>query len=165
MTKSGIHVTIPFYGELHIASLLFDYNGTMAKDGILLAGAAERLEALSELVHIEVITADTFGTTRKNLESLVSSGKVSLITMSSEVEGAVKKLERLRELGIATTCAIGNGRNDRLMLQAAALGIAILGDEGAAFQAIQDAAIVSRNIVDALDLLLHPKRLVATLRG
>ena len=51
------------------------------------------------------------------------------------------------------------------MLQAAALGILILGDEGAAYQAIREATIVSRNIVDALDLLLHPKRLVATLRG
>ena len=90
MEKKGIHVSIPFYGELHIASLLFDYNGTMAKDGILLEGATERLEALSELVDIEVITADTFGTTRKNLETLVLSGKVSLITMGSEEEGAIK---------------------------------------------------------------------------
>ena len=165
MSRTGIHVSIPFYGELHITALLFDYNGTIAKDGLIIDGVPERLEALSDLVHVEVITADTYGNTRKNLEFLLLSGKVALITMKEEEEGAIKKLERLRELGVTTTSAIGNGRNDRFMLQASALGIAILGDEGTACAAIKEADIVTRNILDALDLLLHPKRLVATLRG
>ncbi len=61
--------------------------------------------------------------------------------------------------------AIGNGRNDRMMLDAAALGIAVCGAEGAAAETLEAADIVVGRIVDALDLLLHPKRLVATLRA
>jgi soluble P-type ATPase len=50
------------------------------------------------------------------------------------------------------------------MLAAAALGIAVLEGEGAAPAALAAAAVVVRAGVDALDLLRHPKRLVATLR-
>jgi soluble P-type ATPase len=50
------------------------------------------------------------------------------------------------------------------MLQAAALGIAVLGPEGLAAEAWQAADVVMASIHDALDLLLHPRRLVATLR-
>jgi soluble P-type ATPase len=61
--------------------------------------------------------------------------------------------------------AIGNGRNDRKMLDVAALGIAVCGAEGAAAETLQAGDIVVGRIVDALDLLLHPKRLMATLRA
>jgi soluble P-type ATPase len=60
---------------------------------------------------------------------------------------------------------IGNGHNDRLMLQAAALGIAVLQTEGAAMAAVIAADILAPGIADALDLLLHPLRLAATLRS
>ena len=52
-----------------------------------------------------------------------------------------------------------------MMLAAAALGIAVCGAEGAAAETLQVADVVVIRIVDALDLLLHPKRLMATLRA
>jgi soluble P-type ATPase len=52
-----------------------------------------------------------------------------------------------------------------MMLEAAALGIAVCGAEGAAAHVLQAGDIVVGRIVDALDLLLHPKRLMATLRA
>jgi soluble P-type ATPase len=61
--------------------------------------------------------------------------------------------------------AVGNGRNDRLMLEAAALGIAVIGDEGLAADAMQACDIVVRHIADALALLEDPRRLIATLRA
>ena len=51
------------------------------------------------------------------------------------------------------------------MLQAAALGIAVIGPECAAAEALAAADIVAPNILAALDLLLNPLRLVATLRS
>jgi soluble P-type ATPase len=60
---------------------------------------------------------------------------------------------------------VGNGRNDRLMLKAAALGIAVLQKEGAAASALAAADLVLPNITDALDALEHPLRLIASLRS
>ena len=64
----------------------------------------------------------------------------------------------------SSVVAIGNGANDVSMLRAAALGIVVVGPEGLATEAIAAATIVTLSIADALDLLLNPKRLVATLR-
>ena len=55
--------------------------------------------------------------------------------------------------------------NDLRMLRAAALGIAVLGAEGMDPRLAACARIVVRRIEDALDLLLDPRRLVATLRA
>ncbi|HKJ46485.1 MAG TPA: hypothetical protein VJ991_11715, partial [Balneolales bacterium] len=59
----------------------------------------------------------------------------------------------------------GNGRNDRLMLDEAAVGIAVIQKEGASFQSLQAADVICTNIIDALELLVYPKRLTATLRS
>lgn len=61
--------------------------------------------------------------------------------------------------------AVGNGANDARMLERAALGIAVLGPEGLALSCLQAADVVVPDILAALDLLLFPRRLVATLRG
>ena len=50
------------------------------------------------------------------------------------------------------------------MLKEAAIGIAVLGPEGMASDLLETADVLVMDINDALDLLLHPKRLVATLR-
>ena len=60
--------------------------------------------------------------------------------------------------------AIGNGNNDADMLSAAALGIVVLGGEGSAVRPLMQADVFARDITDALDLLLNPTRLLATLR-
>jgi soluble P-type ATPase len=70
----------------------------------------------------------------------------------------------MESLDPTRTVAIGNGNNDHLILKEAALGIAVLGDEGLSVSAIKNADIVMKNISDALDLFLKTKRLIATLR-
>jgi len=50
------------------------------------------------------------------------------------------------------------------MLEAAALGIAVLGSEGMAVASLTAADVVVGSIQDALDILLNAQRLVATLR-
>jgi soluble P-type ATPase len=51
------------------------------------------------------------------------------------------------------------------MLERSALGICVIGDEGAAREAIDASDVIARDIESALDLLLQPRRLVATLRS
>jgi soluble P-type ATPase len=50
------------------------------------------------------------------------------------------------------------------MLKEAALGIGVIQAEGAAVEAILAADLVTTSVLDALDLLIHPLRLTATLR-
>ncbi|MDW8291015.1 MAG: hypothetical protein RMM06_09835 [Armatimonadota bacterium] len=76
----------------------------------------------------------------------------------------IAKEQHVLSLEPAGVVALGKGRNDRRMLAKSTLGIAVLGAEGLATEAIQAAHVVVPDICSALDLLLHPLRLVATLR-
>jgi P-type E1-E2 ATPase len=77
---------------------------------------------------------------------------------------AKQKARYVNELGANHVIAIGNGANDALMLEAAAIGIVVLGSEGTSADALRTADIVATTPLVALDLVLNPKRLVATLR-
>lgn len=88
---------------------------------------------------------------------------VELLKVSEEDSTEVK-FRVLEHLDPTRTVVIGNGNNDQLILKEAALGIAVLGDEGMSVSAMQNVDLVVKNISDALDLFLKPKRLTATLR-
>ncbi|MEF3698623.1 HAD family hydrolase [Desulfolutivibrio sp.] len=151
--------TIPGTGDVSLTHLVLDYNGTLAKDGALLPGVAERLAALAVSLTVHVITADTFGTVRAALAGL----PVTVTVLPPGPEDAAK-LAFVQSLGLSATACVGNGRNDRLMLRACAVGLAILGPEGACLDAVLAADAVFADIRDALDVFAHPARLVATLR-
>jgi soluble P-type ATPase len=51
------------------------------------------------------------------------------------------------------------------MLKESRLGICVLGPEGTSSEAISNCDLVISNINAALDLLLNPERLIATLRS
>ncbi len=155
-----IAVDIPGYGLLQLEHLVLDYNGTMAVDGMIEAGVAAALKRLASRLTIHVITADTFGLAADGLEGC----PVKLSLLPPEAQD-VAKLNYVEHLGTAQTAAIGNGRNDRRMLAAAGLGIAVILDEGAAFETLAAADVVCRGIAPALELLTHPLRLTATLRS
>ena len=154
-----IRIEIPGYDTLEFAYLVMDYNGTLAIDGHLISGVAERLKQLAKQLEIHVITANTFGLAADNLRDL----PVKLKIISASEQGR-QKSQYIQKLGEEQTVAIGNGRNDRFMLMEARLGIATLQKEGTSTEATQAANIVVNSILDALDLLLNPLRLKATLR-
>jgi soluble P-type ATPase len=91
-------------------------------------------------------------------------GKFAHADQSPERQ-ALAKQAYVERLGAAQAVCIGNGRNDSLMLSCAALGIAVSGKEGAAVAAVSAADLLVPDIVDALDLLQHPRRLLASLRA
>jgi soluble P-type ATPase len=154
-----IEINIPDFGRLHLSHLVLDYNGTLAFDGQLISGVADLLGLLAEHLQIHIITADTFGSVHQAFGGSVFT--IHVLSPGSEEEG---KAIYVRHLGSMSSVCIGNGRNDRLMLKEAGLGIAVLQQEGTAPQALLAADIVIPSIVDALVLLLHPQRIRATLR-
>jgi soluble P-type ATPase len=154
-----LEVDIPSFGKLVFKNVIFDYNGTIAKDGILIEGVLERLNRLSPIVHIHILTADTFGTVSNAFKGTGIDVKI----LTSE-HGTEEKVAYLRKLGTDRTIAVGNGSNDSLMLKESLLGIAVIGAEGLARKALTDADLLFTDIFDVLDTLENPKRLVATLR-
>lgn len=155
-----LEVAIPGYGNLQLAHLVLDFNGTLACDGRLIPGVRERVTALREILEIHVLTADTFGRVGAEIDGLGCT--LEIIPGQHEAE---EKLQYIQSLGIDSTVCFGNGRNDRLMLKAAALGIAVIQAECASAEAILSADVLAPNIQNALDLLLNPLRLTATLRS
>ncbi|UCD80646.1 MAG: ATPase P [Desulfobacterales bacterium] len=155
-----IEIDIPGFKILRLNHLVLDYNGTLACDGKLLPGVQERLRALSDELSIHVLTADTFGQARTYLDDIPC--EVSVIAAEYQEIG---KLTYVNEIGAQHSVCIGNGRNDRLMLKEAALGIAVILEEGAAIETLLAADVVCTGIVPALDLLRRPLRLTATMRS
>lgn len=154
---SGIIINIPGKKRpLKIDAVIFDFNGTLAVDGNLIRGVASGLKKLARLMDVFVVTADTFGSARRVLAGLPV--KVHVIRRGADKRKLVESIGRSR------VAAIGNGVNDVPMLQSAALGIAVIGDEGASIELLRTATIVVGDINKALDLLLKPKHLIATLR-
>lgn len=154
-----LNVSIPGFADLRLEHLVCDYNGTLALDGLLIEGVRARLDALAHDVRIHVVTADTFGRCAAELAD-VDCGVIILPPGAQDAA----KAEHVRNLGAGRTVAIGNGRNDSAMLETAVLGIAVLGPEGTAAVSITAARMVAPGILVALDLLLNPLRLVASLR-
>ena len=155
-----IEIEIPGNKTLKIVHLVLDYNGTIAFDGALIDGVKKALDELSQMLTVHVITADTFGSVKKALEDIDCN--LALIPLDRQ---DVAKQEYVKNLGCEKTVSMGNGANDRLMLKASALGVAVIQEEGAAFETLASADIVCTDIKSALSLLNNPLRLIATLRS
>jgi len=155
-----LELDIPGFKDLRLTHLVLDYNGTLACDGRPLEGVRERLANLAASLDILILTADTFGTVQGQVAGWPC--RVEVIPRGREAEA---KLAWVRDLGADQTVAVGNGRNDRFMLKEAALGIIVVQTEGTAVEALMAADLVIPGILEALDLLLLPGRLKATLRS
>jgi P-type E1-E2 ATPase len=154
-----IEVAIPGYRKFQLRHLVLDVNGTLAKDGLLIEGVQALLSRLRSHLEIHLVTADTHG--KQAAINRILEMEAVKIPEENQV-GA--KLDYINRLDADTVVAVGNGANDAAMLEGAAIGIAVIGPEGAAKDSIFTADIVTANICSALELLLYPKRLMATLR-
>jgi soluble P-type ATPase len=152
-------ITIPNDRQFELKNIVCDYNGTIAKDGKVVEGVRELFDRLAKRYRIFVITADTFGSVKEQLEGF----NVSIKVLSSD-DHTSEKADFIKELGVENSVAIGNGNNDAAMLENAALSIVLMGDEGCSKDALFSSDIVCKSIIDALELFLYQKRVIATLR-
>ncbi len=152
-------IDIPGFGAVKLHHLVSDFTGTLSFNGKLISGVKERLNKLSESLSLHVLTSDTFGTSRAELKDVHCEVHV----LEGEYHD-LQKEEFVEKLGATHVLAYGNGNNDRKMLRAARIGIAVSGGEGCAVDILMAADVHVTNIIEGLDLLLNPKRLKATLR-
>ena len=154
-----INVSIPGFGDLKLRHVVFDYNGTLALDGKISEQVRHDIIAMNQNLNIHVVTADTYGRAKSELQDLPL--QVHLLEPGKEAE---QKLQYVQSLQSKSVVAIGNGNNDRQMLKEARLGILLLGAEGSAIAALESADMVVKNIGEVFGLLQNPLRLKATLR-
>lgn len=154
-----IEISVPGRGVYRLRHLVTDVNGTLAVDGVLLEGVAERFAALREKLELHLLTSDTHG------RQAEIDAQLNLTAVRIRGENASEqKADYIRRLGAETVFALGQGANDAGMLKAAALGVCVLSAEGAAVETLLAADLCLPDVRAALDLLLHPLRIVASLR-
>ncbi len=158
-----IRVEIPGFGVREIERVVSDYSGTHAFVGGVREGVKARLAELTRHVEVHVLTADTFGTARRELGDL----PIVLHVLGGESHDEQKRAYAL-ERDPRHVAAFGNGNNDRLLLEAVrdagGLAIAVDNGEGCALAAILASDLLVHGSENALDLLLDTDRCKATLR-
>ncbi len=154
-----VAVDVPGGSALRLEHAVLDVNGTLAVEGDLAPGVEKRLAALRKQLTVHLLSGDTHGRTG----ALAKRLRLEFTRVGQPDEAGAKRAF-VHELGGHAVAAIGNGANDAGMLEEAALGIVVVAAEGAAAAAIRAADVVVASPMDALDLLLRPTRLVATLR-
>jgi len=155
-----IKLEIPGEGELVLDHLVLDVNGTLSIDGHLLPGIADLLSSLRDHLTIHLLTADTHG---KQAEIDQPLGLKAIRVKSGEEK--IQKAAYLKEIGPEHTAAIGQGANDAFMLAEARIGVCILSKEGTAVDTLLSADLAVPDTKSALNLFLHPARLIASLRN
>ena len=111
---------------------------------------------------LHIVTADSFGTAERELAGIATP--YHLHPGRHDIE----KAEYVNQFDLQSVAAFGNGNNDRLMLKAVkeggGLAIAVDNGEGCAMDAMRNADLFVAGAANAIDLLLDPLRLKATLR-
>ena len=152
-----LHVSVPTGEDLWLEHLVLDVNGTLTDRGRPIEAAARVLAELRDELALHVLSADTFVTAENVAREL--RAEFRRITSGND------KVNYVQRLGPHKCVAVGNGRNDAPMLKTAALGIAVIGPEGAHARAVATADVLTRSVEEALALLADPRALTATLRA
>ncbi len=155
-----IELAIPGRGIIQLEYAVFDVNGTLATDGVLIDGVADKIALLRGKLDVRLLTADTHGKQAAIDQQL----RFTADRIQPGGREREQKADYVYALNANKVVAIGNGANDVDMLKAAAIGIAVIGHEGLSGEALAAADVIVSDVHDAIDLLLNPKRLIATLR-
>lgn len=154
-----IILEIPGRESITLEHIVFDVNGTLAVDGNLLPGVPEAIAELGKLLQIHLLTADTHG--KQSLIDQALGLEAVRVQPGGEAE---QKAAYVDLLGAEKTAAVGQGANDALMLERASLGLCILSQEGTAQESLLKADLIFPDILAALEALLKPTRIKASLR-
>ena len=71
MNKPGISIEIPGFGTRVIRTVVSDYTGTLSCTGRLVPGVKECLLKLLSFVELNIITSDSYGTAKQELDGIL----------------------------------------------------------------------------------------------
>lgn len=154
-----LKIDVPGFGAVKLEHLVSDFTGTLSVDGVLLPGVRRQLNEIAKFLKVHILTADTFGKAKAELDGV--DCEIHILTGENH---DIQKEKFVKKLGTEKVVAFGNGSNDRRMLKISRIGIAVSQGEGCAVDAVVAADIHVTGAKIGLDLLLHVKRMKATLR-
>jgi soluble P-type ATPase len=159
MEKLVKTITVPGYGSLKLKNVVLDLNGTVTESGDLVPGVLDYMEALRTMgFNIYILSGDTRGNLRQAFEH--SPGVETVVTKTAQ-----EKRSFVESIGPEHTVCVGNGNIDVEMFKVAKLSICTIQAEGATTKAILQADVVVNHIKHVFEVLLDPKKLIATLRA
>ncbi len=94
---------VPGFGSVRLEHLVTDFTGTLSVNGRLVPGVRERLERIAAMLKVHVLTADTFGMARAELQGI--DCEVHILTGEDH---DVQKEDFVRALGASSVIALGN---------------------------------------------------------
>lgn len=151
-------ITVPGWGSVELENLVLDLNGTLTESGDFIPGVVDYLKKLKgEGFKIYVLSGDTRRTLPHKFEH--SPDIETVVTKTAQ-----EKRTFVESIGAERTACVGNGNIDVEMFRVARLSICTIQAEGATTKAILQADIVVTHIKDAIEILLDPEKLIATLR-
>jgi len=154
-----LEINIPGRGNLQLSHLVCDVNGTLAVDGVLIDGLAQKIALLGDFLTIHLLTADTHGK-----QSIIDQQLNLRAVRVKPGDEARQKADYVRNLGAHSVVALGQGANDAEMLKAAALGICVISPEGTSVETMMVADLLMPDVFSAMELLENPMRIKADLR-
>ncbi len=149
--------TIPGVGDLELKTVILDLNGTLTVHGEIVPGVKERFTKLKELGYRIVFFT---GNTRNNADEIAATLGIEWVL----AESGIQKRDEALKLDPDTCVSIGNGLIDLELMKVVRLGIVTLQAEGVHIETMLYSDIVIPSVIDALDLLIDPATLIATLR-
>jgi len=149
---------IPWYKKpLILDTIILDLNGTIGIDGILIIWVEDKIWSLKELWRNVLLCS---GDTQWTAATIAKKLWATLYNCKDQ-----KDKEKIIKKHNAKHCvAIGNGNIDLKLLKKCKLSIAVIQAEWCYGPLLMHSDIVCTQVIDALDMLLLPKRLIATLR-
>ncbi|MDY6839191.1 MAG: hypothetical protein SWH78_14595 [Thermodesulfobacteriota bacterium] len=152
-------IVIPGHGSFELENVVLDLNGTITESGEFIPGVVEGFEALSRAgFRIFVLSGDTKGT-------LAQTFKDFPYIQAVLTEKAQDKRTFVESIGPERTVCVGNGNIDVEMFKVARLSLCTIQGEGSSKKAMLEADIVVTHIKHAMEILLDPHKLIATLRS
>ena len=152
-------IVIPGQGTFELKNIVLDLNGTITETGAFIPGVVEGFQALRRAgFRIFVLSGDTKGTLAQTFKDFPYIQAVLTPT-------AQDKRTFVESIGPAHTACIGNGNIDVEMFKVARLSLCTIQAEGSTTKAMLQADIVVTHIKHAMEILLDPHKLIATLRS
>ncbi|MFA7194022.1 MAG: HAD hydrolase family protein [Candidatus Paceibacterota bacterium] len=149
---------IPGVGDLELKTIILDLNGTLTVKGRIPDGIDDRIVALKNRGYRILFFT---GNTRGNADKIASKLGIEWIL----AENGIAKRDEALKLEPETCVAIGNGLIDLELMKVVKLRIVTLQAEGVHTQTFLNSDIVIPTIINALDFLIEPEILIATLRS
>ena len=138
-------------------TLFLDLNGTVALNGVMVDGVAQRIAKLKDLGYkVVLLSGDLNGNATQIAEKLA----IDFVKATSTEE----KAEVVARYDKKRVAAIGNARIDIGMFENAEFSIVTLQSEGIQAKILNYADVVVNSINDALDLLIDRSIFEATMR-